>query len=73
VENFVDNRARDPLNSAPGLRPASDAQKTGMKKAFYIKGLSSAPAAKPRVVVCNANTGAAVELSTRTDGRSSDG
>jgi hypothetical protein len=73
VENFVDNRPRQPSRASPGVRPASAAQKTGMKKAFNINSLSSALAAKPRGVVCNANAGAAVELSARTVGRSSDG
>jgi hypothetical protein len=44
-----------------------------MKKAFYINDLSSAPAPKARGMVCNANAKAAVELSARADGRSSNG
>jgi hypothetical protein len=73
VENFVDNRPHQPSRAGQTVRSAPAAQKTGMKKAFNINGLSSALAAKPRGVVCNANAGAAVELSARTDGRSSDG
>jgi hypothetical protein len=73
VENFVDNRPRQPCRFGPAVQPTLFAQKTGMKKAFYINGLSRTSAAKPRTVVCRANAGAAVELSGRADGRMSDG